>query len=203
MASNIAADSEISSQISLLNQEGSSVLFGNILLVPIERSIIYVRPLYVQAVQNPLPKLVRVIAVYGNRAVMKNTLAEALAELFPGAPATLEQSPGTAAPPPDGSPPPTGPLAPSAAVGDLIARADTAFVAAQAALQKGDLAGYQGKVNEAAELVRQAGLQAAATSPAGPDTTGATGTPPTTATAATTTTPAVEPAATTTTTASG
>ncbi len=194
VASNILADSVISSQISLLNQEGSSVLFGNILLIPIEKSIIYVRPLYVQADQNPLPKLVRVIAVYGNKAVMKNTLAEALAELFPGAPATLEQNPGTDAPPPGGSPPPTEPSGPSASVGDLIARADTAFVAAQAALQKGDLAEYQRKVNEAADLVRQAGRSAGAVPAEGAPAEGAPA-----ATSSTSTPPAPGPAQTTTT----
>ncbi len=190
VASNILADSIISSQISLLNQEGSSVLFGNILLVPIDRSIIYVRPLYVQADTNPLPKLVRVIAVYGNKAVMKNTLAEALAELFPGAPTTLEQNAGnTSSPPPGGQPQTPGSSAPAASVQDLISRADAAYVAAQAALQKSDLAEYQRKVNEAADLVRQAGQQSGAPlsggAAAGPTTTAAPGGgAPTTATTA-------------------
>ncbi|MEJ7764689.1 MAG: UPF0182 family protein, partial [Acidimicrobiales bacterium] len=186
VASNILADSVISSQISLLNQEGSSVLFGNILLVPIDKSIVYVRPLYVQADQNPLPKLVRVIAVYGNKAVMKNTLAEALAELFPGAPATLEQNPGTTTPPaqpPPGTSPDPGTAVPAASLADLINQADTAFVAAQAALQRGDLAEYQRKVNEAADLVRRAGQRSGATSEATTTTSAPTSTAPATTTA--------------------
>ncbi|MEO5678142.1 MAG: UPF0182 family protein, partial [Acidimicrobiales bacterium] len=190
VASNILADSVISSQISLLNQEGSSVLFGNILLVPIDKSIVYVRPLYVQADQNPLPKLVRVIAVYGNKAVMKNTLGEALAELFPGAPSTLEQSPGTGTPtPPPGTPTPPGPTAPAGSVAELIGRADTAFTAAQAALQRQDLAEYQRKVNEAAELVRQAGQRAGATPSVTTTAPPGSGAPTTTAPDPTATTP--------------
>jgi uncharacterized membrane protein (UPF0182 family) len=172
VASNIQADSAISQQITFLNQQGSSVLFGNILLVPIDKSIVYVRPVYLQADQNPVPKLVRVIAVYGNRSVMRNTLAEALTELFPGAPGTLEQNTGTPPPlppgtPPPGSPPP-GPPAPPGTITELISGADAAFVAAQAALQKGDLAEYQRKVNEAADLVRQAGQRSGAPPPASP-----------------------------------
>lgn len=157
VASIIEADTVISSQISLLNTQGSSVLFGNILLVPIDKSIVYVRPLYVQAERNPVPKLVRVIAVYGNRPIMRETLAEALKELFGGAPSTLEQSPIPGTPPVVTSPStPTSPV-PAASLADLIARADTAFIAAQAALSKGDLAEYQRQVNEVGSLVRQAG----------------------------------------------
>ncbi|MEJ7765229.1 MAG: UPF0182 family protein [Acidimicrobiales bacterium] len=172
VASNIQADSAISQQITFLNQQGSSVLFGNILLVPIDKSIVYVRPVYLQADQNPVPKLVRVIAVYGNRSVMRNTLAEALTELFPGAPATLEQNTGTPPPPSPGTPPPgsppPGPTATPGTITELISGADAAFVAAQAALQKGDLAEYQRKVNEAADLVRQAGQRSGAPPPASP-----------------------------------
>lgn len=186
VASNIEADTAISSQISLLNTQGSSVLFGNILLVPIDRSIVYVRPLYTQAERNPVPKLVRVIAVYGNRAVMRDTLQEALRELFPGAPETLEQNPEVTPTPtvPGGAPVPTPPPpgGPPPEINDLLTQADAAFSAAQVALQQGDLAGYQRKVNEAAELVRQATQRAGITPvtttppapPAGPS-------PPTTA----------------------
>jgi len=168
VASNIEADTTISSQISLLNTQGSAVLFGNILLVPVDKSIIYVRPLYVQAAKNPLPKLVRVIAVYGTRAVMKNTLQEALTELFPGAPPTQEQVPGLRGP--VTTVPPSGTTAPPVALTDLITRANEAFVAAQTALSKGDLAEYQRKVNEAGELVRQAGLRSGASASTSPTT---------------------------------
>ena len=196
VASTIEANTEISSQISLLNTQGSSVLFGNILLVPIDKSIVYVRPLYVRAERNPVPKLVKVIAVYGNRAIMRDTLGKALEDLFPGAPSTLEQGTGPA--PPGGSPP--GSSSPGETSGatltDLVAGADAAFVAAQAALVRGDLAEYQRKVNEASGLVRQATERAASAAPA------AGTSPPSDAPAGATTTTAA-PAAITPTTASG
>jgi uncharacterized membrane protein (UPF0182 family) len=76
----------ISQQISLWNQMGSRVIRGNLLVIPIENSILYVSPLYLRAEQGQLPELQRVIAAYGDRVVMKETLAEALSELFePGA----------------------------------------------------------------------------------------------------------------------
>lgn len=200
VASNIEGDPDIAREISLLNTQGSSVLFGNILLVPIDQSILYVRPLYVQADRNPVPKLVKVVAVYGNQAIMRDTLQEALTELFPGAPSTLEEqgSGGAASPPGDGPP-----VAPSGNVPDLIARADAAFVAAQTALQRGDLAEYQRKVNEAGNLVRQATGAPTTTAPPGAAAPPGTTAPP--APGATTAPPAtpVPPLATTTTAASG
>ena len=60
--------------------------FMNLLVVPIENSILYVSPLYLQAEHGQLPELQRVIAAYGDRVVMKEILAEALSDLFePGA----------------------------------------------------------------------------------------------------------------------
>jgi len=76
----------ISQQISLWNQMGSRVIRGNLLVIPIENSILYVSPLYLRAEQGQLPELQRVIAAYGDGVVMKETLAEALSDLFePGA----------------------------------------------------------------------------------------------------------------------
>jgi uncharacterized membrane protein (UPF0182 family) len=76
----------ISQQIPLWNQMGSRVIRGNLLVIPIENSILYVSPLYLRAEQGQLPELQRVIAAYGDRVVMKETLAEALSDLFePGA----------------------------------------------------------------------------------------------------------------------
>jgi len=78
----INQNTEISQQISLWNQMGSRVIRGNLLVVPIENSILYVSPLYLRAEAGQLPELKRVIAAYGDRLVMKDTLAEALAALF-------------------------------------------------------------------------------------------------------------------------
>ena len=78
----INQNTEISQQISLWNQMGSRVIRGNLLVVPIENSILYVTPLYLRAESGQLPELKRVIAAYGDRVVMEETLAEALAALF-------------------------------------------------------------------------------------------------------------------------
>jgi uncharacterized protein len=83
----INQNTEISQQLTLWNQMGSRVIRGNLLVIPIENSILYVSPLYLRAQQGHLPELKRVIAAYGEHVVMKETLAEALAALFtePGA----------------------------------------------------------------------------------------------------------------------
>ena len=78
----INQNTEISQQISLWNQMGSRVIRGNLLVVPIENSILYVSPLYLRAELGQLPELKRVIAAYGDRVVMEETLPAALAALF-------------------------------------------------------------------------------------------------------------------------
>ena len=101
----INQNTEISQQLSLWNQLGSRVIRGNVLVIPIENSILYVSPLYLRAEQGQLPELKRVIAAYGDHVVMKETLAEALLALF--------MEPGA------------GPAAPSAATGTPLAGAAT------------------------------------------------------------------------------
>ena len=99
----INQNTEISQQISLWNQMGSRVIRGNLLVIPIENSILYVSPLYLRAEQGHLPELKRVIAAYGEHVVMKETLAEALSALFgefgalPAASGATEPTPFTAA----------------------------------------------------------------------------------------------------------
>ncbi len=86
---------EISQQLTLWNQMGSRVIRGaNLLVIPIENSLLYVTPLYLRAEHGHLPELKRVIAAYGEHVVMKETLAEALAALFvePGT-APAEETP--------------------------------------------------------------------------------------------------------------
>jgi uncharacterized protein len=78
----INQDPIISQQISLWNRQGSSAIQGNLLIIPIEQSLLYVEPLYLEAAQNSLPTLVRVIVVYENRIVMAPTLEEALQAIF-------------------------------------------------------------------------------------------------------------------------
>jgi uncharacterized membrane protein (UPF0182 family) len=79
----INQNTEISQQISLWNQMGSRVIRGHLLVVPIEDSLLYVTPLYLRARTGQLPELKRVIAAYGDHVVMAETLAGALAALFP------------------------------------------------------------------------------------------------------------------------
>jgi uncharacterized protein len=79
----INQDPAISEQISLWNRQGSKAIQGNLLVIPIEQSLLYVEPLYLEADRNSLPTLVRVIVVYENRIVMEKTLDKALKELFP------------------------------------------------------------------------------------------------------------------------
>jgi hypothetical protein len=79
----INQNTEISQQLTLWNQMGSRVIRGaNLLVIPIEDSILYVSPLYLRAEHGHLPELKRVIASYGEKVVMKETLAEALSALF-------------------------------------------------------------------------------------------------------------------------
>jgi uncharacterized protein len=78
----IQQNTDISQQISLWNQMGSRVIRGHLLVVPIDNSILYVSPLYLRAATGQLPELKRVIAAYGDRVVMEETLGAALAALF-------------------------------------------------------------------------------------------------------------------------
>jgi hypothetical protein len=78
----INQDPVISQQISLWNRQGSRVIQGNLLIIPIEQSLLYVEPLYLESTQNKLPTLVRVIVAYENRIVMAQTLQQAIAAIF-------------------------------------------------------------------------------------------------------------------------
>ena len=95
----INQNTEISQQISLWNQMGSRVIRGTLLVVPIGNSILYVSPLYLRAQSGQLPELKRVIAAYGDRVVMEETLPGALAALF------KESAPVAGLPAPAGSSP--------------------------------------------------------------------------------------------------
>lgn len=78
----INQDPVISQQITLWNRQGSRVIQGNLLVIPIEDSLLYVEPLYLEAEQNSLPTFVRVIVAYENRIVMAETLQQALDAIF-------------------------------------------------------------------------------------------------------------------------
>ena len=78
----INQDPIISQQISLWNQKGSRAVQGNLVVIPIEQSLLYVEPLYLEAEQHSLPTLVRVIVVYKNQIIMAKNLEEALDAIF-------------------------------------------------------------------------------------------------------------------------
>ncbi|MCG2691227.1 UPF0182 family protein, partial [Microgenomates group bacterium] len=80
--SRINQDAEISRQISLWDQRGSQVIQGPLLVIPIEESLIYVRPLYLKAETGKIPELKRVIVAYENKIAMEETLEAGLAKLF-------------------------------------------------------------------------------------------------------------------------
>jgi len=80
----INQDADISRQISLWDQKGSEVIKGNLLVIPIEESLIYVQPIYLRAEGGKIPELKRVIVAYENRIAMKETLELALADVFGG-----------------------------------------------------------------------------------------------------------------------
>ncbi|MEB3174934.1 MAG: UPF0182 family protein [Cyanobacteriota bacterium] len=83
----INQDPIISERISLWNREGSKVIQGNLLVIPIEEALLYVEPFYLEAEKNSLPTLVRVVAVYGNQIAMAETLQGAIDAIFSPPPA--------------------------------------------------------------------------------------------------------------------
>lgn len=191
----IQQNSKISSAISLIDQHGSTVLLGTVLLIPIDNSLLYVRPLYVQSAQNPVPQLQQIIVVYGNQSAMEKTLAGALADVL-GA-----SVPGLGAPSVAPSPTPSatgrqGSPSVAPAVIALITQANADLAQGQADLRQGDLGGYQSEVNKAQHLLDQA--QRAA-SPSLPTATPSAGSPanapatPGTNTTATTAAPGTSP----------
>ena len=142
---------EFSRQRSLLDQRGSQLIQGSLLLVPVEHSLLYIRPLYIQGTgDTKLPEFKFLVAVYGNRAVLGDSLPAALAQLFPDLgqpPPTIENGPVTSGT--GGGPAPTGDVA------SLLQQAENAYNDAQTALTKGDLSGYQKAVDNMANLIRQ------------------------------------------------
>lgn len=95
VAARISQDQVIAPQITLWNQQGSEVIQGNLLVIPLEESLLYIRPMYLRAAGGRIPELKRVVVAYQNNIVMEATLDEALERLFPesGAPQRTTQTP--------------------------------------------------------------------------------------------------------------
>jgi len=150
--SRIDQDPIISQQLSLWNQRGSQVIRGNLLVIPIDRAILYVEPIYLQAEASQLPELRRVIVAYGNRIAMEETLGAALASVM-GVGYAEEPPPGEDVETPSES---EVPLSPGGAdFAALIQQADGHYTAAQQCLQLGDWTCY-GREMDALELVLEA-----------------------------------------------
>ena len=149
----ISQDEVISPQITLWNQQGSQVMLGTLLVIPVNESLLYVRPLYLRAAEGRIPELKRVIVAYQNRIVMRETLTQGLAEIF-GASVATALSPDRLAS--SGVPvvgPLPGPATPSAraaaapssidpAVAALVAEMRSHYARADEALTQGNLALY-------------------------------------------------------------
>ena len=153
VAAKIDATPTVSGQISLLNQNGSSVLLGNVLMIPVANAILYIQPLYVESARNAFPELQRVIAVYGNEpAAIGGSLSEALSKLFSAPVATQPGGGGGTS---------TGTLSPQAQA--LLAQAQASYQQAQADLKAGNLGAYQNDIN-----TLESGLQAVQALTGGP-----------------------------------
>lgn len=96
VSARVNQDPVISQQLTLWNQRGSGALFGNMLVIPIKDSIVYIQPLYLQAEQTAMPQLTRVIVAYGDSVAMQPDLAGALAAVFGAAPSQGGETPGSA-----------------------------------------------------------------------------------------------------------
>lgn len=140
--SRINQDTFISQQLTLWNQQGSRVIRGNLLVVPIEDSLLYIEPIFLQAATSQLPELKRVIAAHGPRIAMEETLEGVLARVFGPAPA----------------PPPTMPpssAAPDARSAELVAEAARRYERAQELLRAGDLGAYQREVDAIGRILQE------------------------------------------------
>ncbi len=136
--SQIDQSPEISKEFSLWNSAGSTYIRGNLFVIPIEDSIVYVEPVYLEASNTgSLPEVKRVIVAYGDRIAYEPTLAAALDTLFgtgTGTPATPGETP----------PPSTGTLTQE----ELIQLANQAYENATAAQQSGDWTSYGQYLNQ-------------------------------------------------------
>jgi uncharacterized membrane protein (UPF0182 family) len=153
VAARISQDQVIAPQITLWNQQGSEVIQGTLLVIPIEESLIYVRPLYLRAAGGQIPELKRVIVAYQNQIVMEETLDRAIDRLFPsGAPPPPPPSP---AEDPDTAVERPGPL-PEGADAEISALAAQARVHYERALQaqrEGNWALYGEEIKRLGEVL--------------------------------------------------
>ena len=154
----INQNTEISRQVSLWDQRGSEVIRGDLLVIPIESSLLYVQPLYLRAEGGRIPELKRVVVAYQNQVVMQETLEGGLAELFGGAAGQGGQAvPAVAAV--AGAAAMTagrgGAGIGDAAVRSLVAEARRRYQNAMAAQRDGDWARYGEEIRELGRVLER------------------------------------------------
>lgn len=153
---------EISEQFSLWNQQGSGLIRGNLIVIPLNNSFLYVEPIYLLSETSALPELKRVIVASGEKIVMRENLQEALDALLTNDGAAIIEVPtedgegegNTAVAMPDASAPQPTPAA-TDDINALIQQANQQFEAAQAAQQAGDWALYGQQLEALSETLRQ------------------------------------------------
>lgn len=142
--SRINQNTEIAQQLSLWDQRGSRVYRGNLLVIPMGNSVLYVEPLYLQAENNRLPELKRVIAAFENKVVMEPSLDTALLKLFGQNQRVESQQTGVVVTP--------GEL-PGATVAELAKSAREYYDRANQLLRDGDWAGYGENIKKLNETI--------------------------------------------------
>ena len=174
----ILSATDVSQQLTLLGQGGSKVLLGNLLIVPVGESLLYVRPVYVSAsAAGAAPELRRVIVAVGDSIAISDTLAQALQKVFPNAQVVTQEGGASTGSGDSGTGTGTGtggtattPDNPA----DLLGRAVTLFADADAALKSGGSSGlsdFQTKSQQAQDLVAQAEQLLGGTTTTAPTTT--------------------------------
>jgi len=150
VAAFISQDTDISREVSLLDQLGSRVIYGDLLAIPLGQSFLYVQPLYLESSQagSAIPELKRVVVVNGEEVAMGDSLEGALTLLFGDEAPEEPEEPGDPEQPEEPGVPPD--------VASLLAEAQQHFDAAEAALRAGDLATYQREIELAEAAVRRA-----------------------------------------------
>jgi uncharacterized membrane protein (UPF0182 family) len=146
----INQEPEISQDLSLLRTGGSRIIFGSLVILPIEDSILYIQPLFVVAEGGGIPELKRVFMVLGEQVVMENTFDEALNTLF-----GLDQAPPPEEPTP-GEPNPPPPTGNESKLQRLVTKASRLYDQAQQALADGDFATYGRLIEELGRVLAQA-----------------------------------------------
>jgi uncharacterized membrane protein (UPF0182 family) len=145
----INQETEISQQISLWDQRGSKVEQGNLLIIPIEESLLYVRPLYLHAESGMIPELKRVIVAYETQIAMEPTLEEAIGRIFKGE-IFHELLSDVETPAEESVPAEPGTIG----EGDLIRQLRSAYDRAVQAQRQGDWAGYGEELKKLESLLQ-------------------------------------------------